>query len=214
MQFDENFKCDEVYERGAALLTVLACAKEIDEGKRFQLYLSLCGKALWLRHTMEPDDWTPITVRPQYVFRDCETIERDTRYVEKRLSERMIAARMAIPILRMGRDGAPPLPREIKRASLNQLAEFVLEDAGQEDPNNVERRFWAPSRPVIHLAAASLIVQQIRSRAGELVAFESFLINRVHIEAVVSLAEELEALIASIPEFPVKAEQLIPFRLG
>ena len=89
----------------------------------------------------------------------------------------------------------------------------MLEDAGQKDTTNVQRRFWAPSRPVIHLAAAAAVVHQLR-KGGQLVAFESLLINRAHIEAVVRLAEELEGLIAGNPKFPVRAEQLIQFRLG
>ena len=106
------------------------------------------------------------------------------------------------------------MPREIKRPSINELAQYVLEDAGQTDTTNVKRRFWAPSRPVIHLAVAAAVVGQIRARAGAAVAFESLLVNRAHIEAVVRRAEELGAHIAGNPKFPVKAEQLIRFRLG
>ncbi len=214
MQFDVSFRQNETYECGAALLVVLACPPEIADERRLELHRSLCGKALRLAHDCDPDNGAPIMVKPQYVFRDRETITRDLRYVEKRLGERMVAARMAIPLLRMGLPGSPPLPREIKRLSINELAQYVLEDAGQKDTTNVQRRFWAPSRPVIHLAAAAAIVHQIRTKAGQLVALESLLINRAHIQAVVRLAEELERLIARNPKFPVKAEQLIQFRLG
>src|ERR1700737_151419 len=57
--------------------------------KRSTLYRSLCGHALWLRHLEEPDDWTPITVKPQYVFRDREIINRDVAKISKRFSKRM-----------------------------------------------------------------------------------------------------------------------------
>ena len=214
MQFDVSFRRNETYECGAALLVVLACPPETADQRRLELYRSLCGKALRLAYDCDPDNGAPITVKPQYVFRDRETIARDLHFVEKRLGERMVAARMAIPLLRMGLPGSPPLPREIKRLSINELAQYVLEDAGQKDTTNVQRRFWAPSRPVIHLAAAAAVVHQMRIRAGQLVAFESLLINRAHIEAVVRLAEELEGLIAGNPKFPVRAEQLIQFRLG
>ena len=50
MHFEINLERDEVYECGAALLAVLACANEVGEERRDQLHLSLCGKALWLRH--------------------------------------------------------------------------------------------------------------------------------------------------------------------
>jgi hypothetical protein len=38
---------------------VLACPKEADEAKQFQLRVSLCGKAIWLKHMMAQDDWAP-----------------------------------------------------------------------------------------------------------------------------------------------------------
>ena len=44
MPIDINLERDEVYECGAVLLTVLACAKGIEEERSVQLYLSLCGK--------------------------------------------------------------------------------------------------------------------------------------------------------------------------
>jgi hypothetical protein len=126
----------------------------------------------------------------------------------------MVAGRMAIPFLRMGRDGAPPLPREIKRFSVNALAEYVLKDAGQTDSTNVERRFWAKSRPVIHLAAAAAIVGQLLAKTGHPVSLESFLFNRFLIETVVEEAHRLETVIASNSKFPVKFEQLTQFRLA
>ena len=92
MQIDLNIEHNEVYERGAALLTVLACAKEVGDERSLQLYLSLCGKALWLRHLENPDDWTPVTVKPQYMFRDRKVIDRDVAYVAKQLGQRTMSA--------------------------------------------------------------------------------------------------------------------------
>ena len=213
MPLDENFEHDEVYERGAILLTALACPQESDAARSLQLYLSLCGKALWLKHLMKPEDWTPIQVRPQYVFRDPKVIDRDVAYVVKRLGERMVAGRMAIALLRKAVPGGlQRLPKEIRRLSVNQLALYVLEDAGQTEPGNVERRVWAPSRPVIHIAArrsdGRAGAKQARGtlRAGKL--------DQAFIEKVVRLAEELETLVAEVPKFPVRPEQLIRFRLG
>jgi len=90
----------------------------------------------------------------------------------------------------------------------------VLDDAQQADSGNVERRVWAPSRPVIHLAAAAAIVGQRLSKSGGIIGLESFLINRAFVEEVVRLAEELEALIAKDKKFPVRTDQLVRFRLS
>jgi hypothetical protein len=215
LSFDLSFERDEVYECGAVLLTVLALPKQVAEEKSSQLYRSLCGKALWLTHVAAPNDLTPIMVKPQYVFRDRKIIDRDVRIVEKRLGERMVAGRMAIPFLQRSALGvAGPLPDGVQRLSLNQIAEFVLEDAGQADAINVERRYWSPSRPVIHLAAAAAMVGQQRRKSGQIIGLESFLFDRALIEEIVRGAEEFAGLIDKDPKFPVKAEQLIRFGLS
>jgi hypothetical protein len=215
MQFDLSFERNEVYECGAALLTVLANPKENDGARSLELYLSLCGGALWLMHSLNPEDEAPTTVKPKYVFRDRKINDRHVRFVARRLSERMVARRMAIAFFQQAELGRlPSLPKEVQRLSVNQMANFVLEDAGQADASNVERRIWAPSRPVIHLAAAAAIVGQQLHKGDYPLALESLLLHRWLIEAIVNLAVELEALIAKDPKFPVRQEQLIRFRLG
>ena len=124
---------------------------------------------------MEPDDWTPITVKPQYVFRDPKVIDRHVAYVAKRLGERMVAGRMAIALFRKAVPGGlRTLPKDIQRPSVNQLAQYVAEDAEQTEPINVERRIWARSRPVIHIAAAAAMEGQELSKRGEPVGLEVF----------------------------------------
>lgn len=215
MRLDDNLAYEEVYERGAVLLTTLAYPQQSDPTRSLQLYLSLCGRALWLKHLMEPDDWRPITVKPQYVFRDPRVIDRHVAYVAKRLGERMVAGRMAIALFRKAVPGGlRTLPKDIQRPSVNQLAQYVAEDAGQTEPINVERRIWARSRPVIHIAAAAAMEGQELSKRGEPVGLESFLLDQAFIERVARLAEELETLVAQDPKFPVRPEQLIRFRLG
>ena len=213
MQIDVSFTQMEVYECGAKLLALLACPADSEEARREELYLSLCGRALWSRYLAAPDDWTPITVRPQHVFRHPDRIDSDVAFVGKRFGERMVAGRMAVPFFWHAELGDRlMLPRQIERLSVNQMAEYVLEDAGLADPENVESRFWRPSRPVIHLAAAAFIGQQMK-KAGEPFSQETFLLNRELIECVLRKAEELETLIANDPKFPVKPDQLIRFRI-
>lgn len=127
----------------------------------------------------------------------------------------MVAGRMAIPFLQQAQLGRlPSLPKEIQRLSLNQMAEFVLDDAGQAETGNVEQRIWAPSCPVIHLAAAAAIAGQQLRRSGHPLALETLLFHRWVVEAIARLAEELAALIAKDPKFPVRPAQLIRFRLS
>jgi hypothetical protein len=214
MQFDINFERDEVYECGALLLTVLVCPEDVEKSRSSEIFRSLCGHALWLRYQVEPDDWTPVTVKPQYVFRDRKIVERDLAIVVKRLGERMVAGRMAIAFFQRSLLGeAAQLPKEIKRLSVNQMAEFVLEDAGQADVGNLKRRVWAPSLPVIHLAAAAAIAAQRLLKAREMSVLERFLFDPAHVAGIVRHAEDLEAMIAADAKIPVRADQLIRFRV-
>lgn len=88
MQIDLSFERNEVYECGAALLTAFANPKDIDGERSHQLFLSLCGSAVWLRHLLNPADETPIKVKPRYVLRDRKAIDRDVKYAANTQSTR------------------------------------------------------------------------------------------------------------------------------
>jgi len=127
----------------------------------------------------------------------------------------MVAGRMAMAFLQRAELGsAHRLPKGLKRLSLNEMAAYVSEDAGQADTTNVLNRIWRPSRPVIHLAAAAARIGQRLHQLGQPTRLESFLFSRELVEKVVTDAERLRGLIAKDPEFPVKVDQLVQFRLG
>jgi hypothetical protein len=73
---------------------------------------------------------------------------------------------------------------------------------------------WRRERKgTIGAAAAVMLGQQLNKR-GIPTGLETFLLDRGFVEEVSRKAEKLRALIASNAKFPVKAEQLVPFRLG
>lgn len=209
-----NFERSEVYEIGAALLVLLAYPDDKSDAEMGDLHASLCARALWNRHVLNPDDTTPTAVKPQYQFREIEQFERDNNFTVKRLRERMIAGRMLIPFLQRAQLGrAFKLPPTVKRLSINQMAEFVLNDAGQSDVNNLKSRIWAPSRSVIHLAAAAAILGQELQKEGD-AGFDEYLERRELIEAIVREAQYCESLIENDPRIPIKIENLIKVRLA
>jgi hypothetical protein len=215
LEVEIDFKRMEVYECGAILLTTLVYPTDQSAVGNSALFRSLCAKALWSKHLMNPDDESPITVNPRYVFLDTDIVKRNVRVVEKRLGERMVAARMAIAFLKANdTEAAATLPAELSRVTLDAVAGFVKAAANQEDSKNVTYRFWKPSRPVIHLAAAAAIIGQRVLAPERLNALEAFLLFREYIEAVVSMSRDIRDRIAQTPKFPVKAEALIQFRLG
>ena len=210
-----SFQNNEVYECGAMLLAVLAHpVDDKDNNRRANTHASLCWHVINCHYLSNPDDWTPKRAKLPYVFRDAKIAGRETKFTAKRLGERLVAARMAIPFLQRSELGqAPALPKAIKRLSLNEMAAFVLGDAGQSDAGNVERRYWAPSRPVIHLAASIAVIGQELKKAGVQLSFELLLVCRELIEGIVQRAQAYEELIACDPIFPVKADDLIKVRI-
>jgi hypothetical protein len=85
-QVDIDLSRNPVYEGGASLLALLACpANGTSKNRNADLHASLCGKALWVHHLSNPEDSTSISVKPQHVFRDAKVIDRDTKFVAKRL---------------------------------------------------------------------------------------------------------------------------------
>jgi hypothetical protein len=77
----------------------------------------------------------------------------------------------------------------------------------------VKRRYWAPSRPVIHLAAATAVTGQALKKAGVPLGLELLLLWRELVEGIVQQARAYEELIARDPVFPVKADALIKVRI-
>lgn len=146
LEVEIDFKRMEVYECGAILLTTLVYPTDQSAVGNLALFRSLCAKALWSKHLMNPDDELPITVNPRYVFLDTDIVKRNVRVVEKRLGERMVAARMAIAFLKANdTEAAATLPAELSRVTLDAVAGFVKAAANQEDSKNVTYRFWKPS---------------------------------------------------------------------
>ena len=118
--------------------------------------------------------------------------------LKRRLHERMIAGRMGVAFLKEVVTGQiPVIPKGIKRLSVNEMAELVLEDAGQSNPENVETRIWRASLLVIHLATAcQTLTQQSQREIGRAIHLGDWMTNRKIIEHVVCTTEEFRLLLA------------------
>lgn len=210
-----DFRQLQVYEIGAMLLTWLAFPGESEsEEIRGRVHASLCAYALRAKYGSEPE-WlvSPQPIKPIYALRPQFDIDCDLKTLQRRLRDRMIAARMAIGFLKEAiRGEVPELPGGIRRVSINQMAELVLDDTGYTEPGNVETRIWRPSLPVIHLATViQLMLQLAEPHAGPL-GLEALLLDRGIIELVGRTAEYHRSLIMQ-SRLKVDPEKLIRFRL-
>jgi hypothetical protein len=213
-----DFHRHEVYEPGAILATLLAYPGLNDtDATRGRLHRTLCGLTLLARREMDPE-WAaaPQLIKPIYAYVNEQAMEQALRTLERRLRDRMVAARMAIPFLKQAQDGqTPDLPPGATRLSLNEMAVLGCEDVGQSDPQNVKSRIWRPSVPVIHLAAATAVLgQEILRWAAQPLHLGYLVQTQWMIERIVRQAEEFEALIAKSQYLHIDPENLIRVRLA
>lgn len=207
----------ETYECGAMLVSLLAYPEDNEqETKRSDLHASLCAIALRAQFDESSPEWCqPQLIKPVYAFRDATKTDRDLKTLERRLRDRMVAARMAIPLLQEIKLGRPPkLPDDLKRLSINALSEFVLKDAAQTEPKNVETRIWRPSLPVIHVAAATAVISELAEKDGHSpISYGQIVVSRPVIEAIVREAERYEELLEKSGKFNINPEKLVKVRL-
>lgn len=209
----------EPYECAAALLALLAYPHPAaDTSERPAFHAALCRAALLGCAADDPDWlWHSQPIKPGYLLLEEATADRGLAQGQKRLDERLIAARMALPFLQQASTGQPPkLPKALPRWSLNGMADLVLDQARQSDPHNLEARVFRPSLPVIHLAAALLIASDgLEAPLGHrLSAWHLFYDRELTIVRwLVDAAQQYEALLPRMRHFRVPPEAVIRLRL-
>jgi hypothetical protein len=211
-----DFNCLEVYEAGALLVTRLAFPGESEaEETQSRVHASLCAYALRARGEIEPE-WavSPQPIKPIYALRSQRDIDRDLRTLERRLRDRMVAARMAIGLLKETLTSPVAERRVGGRRSIKQMAELVLEDSGYTEPENVETRIWRPSLPVIHLCSAIQVMLQLAEPQTGPIGLEALLLSRQVIEWVVRAAAYHESLVVQSRRLRVDPDNMVKFRLA
>jgi hypothetical protein len=207
-----NLSALETYEAGAFLLTLLAYPDGSEE-VRGEVHASLCAYALRAKCVMDPD-WAfwPQPIKPIYALRRQRDNDFHLRTFARRLRDRMVAGRMAIGFLKEAVTGQ--LPGGIKRLSINEMAQLVLDDAGYTEPENVETRIWRPSLPVIHLASALQLLLHLAEPEFGPIGLESLLVDRGVIDLLIRTAEYHESVIEQSRYLRLEPESMIRFRLA
>ena len=154
---DFEIDLSNVFEAGAIILALLALPKG-DETERADLVASLCHLALKARLGVdEATQAKEVPIKPAYAFRNEADVVRDLKLIERLLRDRILAARLAVPLLQKAELGrVPKLPKDVERLSLNELSKIALSDlvekgdvSEEAEPGNIETRVWRPSFPVI-----------------------------------------------------------------
>jgi hypothetical protein len=199
-------------ETGARLFAILAFPGPHEEKEYEAAAEAYCADLLHKAVGENPEDadyWS--AVYPRYFAitdRDCR---RRLRTSERRLRDRMLASRMALGFFQEGHSGKPVrLPESMKRHSLNELARLVQGQSTESDPENLEKRAWRQSLPVVHLAAAMQVAA--RAMAPDKLAVPYDLSNEALHEQVIALAQVHEEIVLSDPRFGKNRANIIRIR--
>lgn len=214
LNYGIDYTRNESYECGMILLTILAYPEPNTDMQKENLHASLCH--LYLRAEFEEEpEWrnTPQSIKPLYAFRTEKQVSKDLRQLQRRLRDRMIAARIAMPFLQEVNIGKlPVLPKPVARLSLNGMCSLVLDDAGHSDPENVETRIWRKSIPVIHLAAAVAILKdQLDKMSDKEVSIYDLVLNPSAVEWIISASQIYADMLVKSDRFKIKVDSLIEF---
>ena len=167
-----------VYEAGAVLLTTLLFSEPGDtDDDRGGIHASLCKWAIGMRSHSD-GEWaqSPALIKPYYATWPEATMNRDIKRMNKRMRNRMIAAKIVIPFLKQTETGQPVASElDVSRLTINKMAEHVLPLSNETEVANLKSRVWAPSRPVLHLAAAVEALRQRFEKLGEVMSYEDML---------------------------------------
>jgi hypothetical protein len=202
----------EPFEIGALLYAVLAFPAEHEQGDLAKAAEALCADVIRLTGEARPTEAANcMSAFPGYAQIDARESRRRLRTFNRRLDDRRIASRMSLGFFQQGWTGRPPeLPAGMKRLSLNQLSELVLSESRESVPENVEKRAWRESLPVIHIAAAYQWAVRAASAAGRPLSLDLQELE-VH-QFIVALARMHEELVLADSRFGIAPEKLVRLR--
>jgi hypothetical protein len=204
----------DAFEWSALLLTVLAFPEEEPpEALMKSCFCSLCASAIAEDVFRHPERVNVKGMKPAYGFCDKHRIDRDLRQLEKRVADRMLAAKMVKPFIPEASTGESPVRRlGMKRLSLAQMAEVVLSESRESELKNLLSRIWRPSRPVIHLAAATRSALEAQNPCDKtLLTVHRILSDSAVLDLILRNAEEMVPLLAN-SRARVDVESLIRLR--
>lgn len=158
----------------------------------------------WIKDEWPQFNWPSIEARAQKP-------KSALGYLNKRLTQRMAAAKAAIGKSHEQLFGIPAvLPKGVTAMSIDQLCNLIKTDVSINDADDVEKQVWRTSLPIIHLAMAVQLM--LAGKLGKSTKFGADLQDIEFYREAVSIANLLEPVVAKHPEFAVTGDQLTQIR--
>ena len=206
------------YEASAVFFSAIAYPNPLDESTREKFRLAFCRWAILRRATIDRQ-WARAAhaIKPE-IFSQEEQLflrskERGLAVLAKRFQ---CVAWMVLPLLLK-------TPRVCGfEPTVGNLAIILADHWGMssESQKTIELRYWGPTKPVAHAAAAwdwRLMHDKETSEFADQIGFRDLLLLHFFVpEMVTSLVEEAEAIRLRLPEitsFHIKEQNTIQFVL-
>jgi len=131
--------------------------------------------------------------------------------LQKRLKQRMVAAKMAIGLTHDELFGQPArLPPSLTGLSIDQLANLVGRETAIDDAENVEKLVWRKSLPIIHLATSIQLI--LTGQGGDQRSVPCDTQDIDFFRRAVLLACRLEPMVLAHPAINITADKLTRVR--
>jgi hypothetical protein len=132
-------------------------------------------------------------------------------YLQKRLNQRMAAARAGIGIMYEQLFAQPALlPPGMTALSIDQLCALIRSDVSIDDPENIEKLVWRKSLPIIPLAVATQLM--LTGKFGPRAEVGCDLQDVEFYREAVRLAQRIETVVDEHPNVAVTIDRLTVVR--
>lgn len=201
------------WEAGALVLSWLAYPNGSDVALRDRYRLALCKTCLQYPALILGSGIDPAAIDPSYAALPMAKARAWSKAGSKKLRDREIAARMALPFLMQPKFGeAPTLPPGQRKLKVEEMAKIYRPQSGESDSDNVRKRAWARSKPVLALAVAfRLYGRWAQETFGLPGREEEIMLSPNVLVQVLALADGHEGHL--LKALRVRPEQLVRFRL-
>jgi hypothetical protein len=206
------------YLAGAQLVSTIAYPDARDQAERARFEQALVRWTLEWR-IREDDNWArePNILRPAYFSAPEKQHDAILKRGNKRLKERWVAAHfVAMPHFRAVESGKIQRPEGLA-PTVNNMSVLATEylNLSTESVSTFKSRMWAPSRSVIHAAAAVLVWDTFywkkQGRNPSTDRKLAMMLLPEMVEEIVDISEELRCLLPAITQFKIKENETIKF---
>ncbi len=209
----------EQYEIGAKVISTLVYPLVPDNERARQGFaIALCYEAI-KKAALEAPDWAHRrqTIIPAYLLYGPNEQKLYYKQGFGILSKRLVAARMARPLFQQVSPlDTIKLPIDVKILSVTEIAKYIpADESGQNCPDNLEKRVWRTSTPVIHVALAlETCIAAFEFQNGRNPDILDILLSPGLSQNIIAYSQIFESLLPEIRAIKLAPERFIRLRMA